>query len=85
MSVKLSLKIVEDEVYSLRQGYQVLKDIIYKLAAENIDNAVLIKIWFENDFETLLKMNSKVESVSDVKTFLGNVIKDHCTFNSEDE
>lgn len=77
MSIKLITNLIEDKVYPVRQGYQVLKDIIYKLAAENIDNAVLIKTWFENDFEKLMKNNEKVESVSDVRTFIKNVIKDN--------
>lgn len=81
MSVKIALKMVEDEIYSLRKQYQCLKDLVYVLAADNTDNAVTIRNWVETQFESLCEMNAQVESVSDIKTFLKNVIKDHCTFN----
>lgn len=81
MSVKVVLKMVEDEIYSLRQQYQCLKDLVYVLAANNTDNALAIRTWVETQFEVLSEMNAKVESVSDIKTFLKNVIKDHCTFD----
>lgn len=81
MSVKVALKMVEDEIYSLRKQYQCLKDLVYVLAADNTDNAVTIRNWVETQFESLCEMNAQVESVSDIKTFLKNVIKDHCTFN----
>lgn len=81
MSVKVALKMVEDEIYSLRKQYQCLKDLVYVLAANNTDNAVTIRTWVETQFESLCEMNAQVESVSDIKTFLKNVIKDHCTFD----
>lgn len=81
MSVKVALKMVEDEIYSLRKQYQCLKDLVYVLAADNTDNAVTIRNWVETQFESLCEMNAQVESVSDIKTFLKNVIKDHCTFD----
>lgn len=81
MSVKIALKMVEDEIYSLRKQYQCLKDLVYVLAANNTDNAVTIRTWVETQFESLCEMNAQVESVSDIKTFLKNVIKDHCTFD----
>lgn len=80
MSVKLVVKILEDEVYSLRQQYQCLKDLVYCLASKkygDVSTTSAIQNWFEEEFPIVFEQTEKVESVSDIKTFLKNVIKDN--------
>lgn len=79
-----ALKLIEEEIYKLRQQCQCLKDLLYYVCDWN--TADKVKDWTEKKLKEVKKLNEKVETVTDVETFVKNLYKDTKTnFDDEDK
>lgn len=72
----VALRIIEEEIYSLRQQYQALKDLVYLLSTHSKENRELVERWVRFNMPKILEANKRVDSHSDIKTFVLNVLRD---------